>query len=405
MLPQLKRYTVTKSAEDQTVLYTFFTISVTIPQTTDPLIGFEKIFNKVLYGHKSEFVEPDKNAENTNLNETVDNLAHWPSGQIMRSETFQGKSGVHMPFLEYLHKGHCRLKVTKDFMQTAVNAFAIFVSGDIMDIKNLPASYVLNSARTIAMMKVEREKLAATWHVVKGSTPTQNISYEVLEKFRPLFKHVNAREIARLNLSDDRILSYIGTHPDLNRHQVGVVASRYLQLNPRWTEPRYLNLMNNLLCGVPMTFMRRIPENTYLQLTHQLFYHIRACDPLQRRFYLTMMMRTQALGKSYSWSAREVSRLGLLLAEVSGSDLSAINPEAMSGITSQVMLEMPIHSLLSITEMQLRYLDPKTINILARKLISYQEHLESSSYKGHPIRPSRNSIILVFCVTYQFWFL
>lgn len=52
--------------------------------------------------------------------------------------------------------------------------------------------------------------------------------------------------------------------------QVGVVASRYLQLNPRWTEPRYLNLMNNLLCGVPMTFMRRIPENTYLQLTHQV---------------------------------------------------------------------------------------------------------------------------------------
>lgn len=33
-LQQLKRYTVTKSAEDQTVLYTFFTISVTIPQTT-----------------------------------------------------------------------------------------------------------------------------------------------------------------------------------------------------------------------------------------------------------------------------------------------------------------------------------------------------------------------------------
>ncbi|CAH1643289.1 unnamed protein product [Spodoptera littoralis] len=333
MLPELKRFTFTKTVEDQTIFgYTFITVSSFIPNTTDPLIGFDNIFNRVLYGRKSEFMEPDKDFEFETLKYPEnDNLAHWPSGQVMRSETFQGKSAVHMPFLEYMHKGHCRLKVTKDYMQTAVNAFAIFVSGDLFDIQNLPASYVLNSARTIAMMKVEREKLAATWYVVKGSTSTVNVTYETLEKFRPLFKHVNARDIARLNLSDDKILSYIGTHPDLNRHQVGVVASRYIQLNPRWTEPRYLNLMNNLLCGVPMIFMRRIPENTYLQLTHQIFYHIRACDPLQRKFYLTMMMRTQALGKSYSWSAREVSRLGLLLAEVSGSDLSAVNPEAMSG--------------------------------------------------------------------------
>ncbi|XP_047037171.1 uncharacterized protein LOC124642652 [Helicoverpa zea] len=284
-----------------------------------------------------------------------------------------------MPFLEYLHIGHCRLNITRDYMQTAVDAFAILIGGDLSDVERLPGSYVLRSARTIAMMRLAREKLAATWYVVKGTTPTNKITFETLEKFRPLFKYVNGREMANLNLSDNKILSFIGSHPDLNRHQVGVVASKYIRLNPRWTDAKYLNIMNNLLCGVPMIFMRRIPENTYLQLTHQLFYHIRACDPLQRRFYLAMMMKTQALGKSYSWSAREVSRLGLLLAEVSGKDLSAINPEAVAGITPQVMLEMPIHSLKSITELQLRYLHPKALNILARKLIEYQnEQLEAS---------------------------
>lgn len=44
----------------------------------------------------------------------------------------------------------------------------------------------------------------------------------------------------------------------------------------------------------------------------------------------------QALGKSYSWNARDVSRLGLLLAEVDGPDLSAMNPEAIAGITAHV---------------------------------------------------------------------
>ncbi|XP_026726324.1 uncharacterized protein LOC113492837 isoform X2 [Trichoplusia ni] len=335
--------------------------------------------------------------ENVTSNET-DLLAHCPTGQGFRGEVFQNKSAVHLPFLEFVHRGHCHLKITKDYMQTAVNAFAIFIAGNLDDILRLPSLYVLHSARTIAMMKIAREKMAATWSVVKGSTPTEAIPYETLERYRPLFKYLNGKEMAKLNLSDSRILSYIGTHPDLSRHQVGVVASRYIQINPRWTEPKYLNMMNNLLCGVPMIFMRRIPENTYLQLTHQIFYHIRACDPLQRRFYLAMMMRTQALGKSYSWSAREVSRLGLLLAEVSGQDLSAINPEAMSGITAQVMLEMPIHSLKSITEMQLRYLEPKPLNILARKLIAYQNQQLAAS--GVHIIPSFSLISIHYILFY-----
>lgn len=55
---------------------------------------------------------------------------------------------------------------------------------------------------------------------------------------------------------------------------MGVVANKYIELNKHWAEPKYLNLMNNLLCGVPMTFMRKIPENIYLQLSHQVYFAI-----------------------------------------------------------------------------------------------------------------------------------
>ncbi|KAJ8733864.1 hypothetical protein PYW07_014415 [Mythimna separata] len=372
--------------------FSFVTVISATTRPTDPLLKFENIFQELLYGNKAEVT---RKVNPQSEDEDVDYLAHWPTGQVMRSEMFQDRGSVHLPFL-HMHRGHSLLKVTSDYMQTAVDAFAIFISGDINDVLRLPGSYVLQSARTIAMMRVAREKLAATWEVVKGSTPTDEVPYETLEKFRPLFKYITGREMARLNLSDDKILSFIGTHPDLNRHQVGVVASKYIQVNPRWSEAKYLNLMNNLMCGVPMTFMRRIPENTYLQLTHQIFYHIRACDPLQRRFYLAMMMRTQALGKSYSWSAREVSRLGLLLPEVSGADLSAINPEAMSGLTAQVMLEMPIHSLRSITEMQIRNLETKPLNILARKLIAYQaQQLAASDTAVRLCRPD-TTVVLIF---------
>lgn len=75
------------------------------------------------------------------------------------------------------------------------------------------------------MMKIAREKLAATWSVVKGTTPTEAITYETLEKYRPLFKYLNGKEMAKLNLTDDRILSYIGTHPDLSRHQVFIACA------------------------------------------------------------------------------------------------------------------------------------------------------------------------------------
>lgn len=70
------------------------------------------------------------------------------------------------------------------------------------------------------MMKVAREKLVATWTVVKGNHLAEEITYQTLEMYRPLFKYINGREIAKLNLSDERILSYIGTHADLDRHQV-----------------------------------------------------------------------------------------------------------------------------------------------------------------------------------------
>ena len=73
------------------------------------------------------------------------------------------------------------------------------------------------------MMKIAREKLVATWQVVRGRNRTIDITYETLERYRPLFKYINGREMARLNLSNDRILSYIGTHGGLNRHQVGLL--------------------------------------------------------------------------------------------------------------------------------------------------------------------------------------
>ncbi|CAG4921844.1 unnamed protein product [Colias eurytheme] len=325
-------------------------------------------------------------------------LLHQPDGKIFRSELYQNKSGVHLPMAEFIHRGYCSLKITKDYMQTAVNAFAILLYGDLDDISRLPSDYVLQSARTISMMKIAREKLAAMWNVVKGDQDTSEISYETLAKYRPLFRYVNGKEMSKLNLSDVRILSYIGTHSHLDRHQVGLVASRYITLNPKWSEPRYLNLMNNLLCGVPMTFMRRVPENTFLQLSHQVFYHIHACDPLQRRFYLALMMRTQVLGKSYSWSANDVARLGLLLAEVSGHHLSSINPKAMSGITSKVMLEMLPQNLQHLSEAQLKYIGQKPLNILARKLKDYQDQLQIYGNSGGVLLAEYFYFIIVYSV-------
>ncbi|KOB71240.1 Phosphate binding protein, partial [Operophtera brumata] len=197
-----------------------------------------------------------------------------------------------------MQNGHCYLQITEDHMQTAVNAFAIFQEGTIDDVLRLPPLYVLRSARTISMMKIAREKLVATWEVVKRGLQTVQITHKTLEMYRPLFKYINGREIAKLNLSDERILSYIGTHADLDRHQVGVVASKYIKLNEHWKDVKYLNLMNNLICGVPFLYMRTLSENTYLQLSHQV------------------------LGKSNSWCASDVARLGLLLTEVDVSELS-----------------------------------------------------------------------------------
>lgn len=70
------------------------------------------------------------------------------------------------------------------------------------------------------MMKISHEKLAAMWTVVKAGRKAVEMKYEELEQYRPLFKYVTAREMARLNMNDTRILSFIGTHPDLTRHHV-----------------------------------------------------------------------------------------------------------------------------------------------------------------------------------------
>lgn len=73
------------------------------------------------------------------------------------------------------------------------------------------------------MMKVAREKLSATWDVIKGNRKTVEIPHWTLEMYRPLFKYLNGREMAKLNLSDTKILTFIGTHAELSRHQVQVL--------------------------------------------------------------------------------------------------------------------------------------------------------------------------------------
>ncbi|CAH0406098.1 unnamed protein product [Chilo suppressalis] len=364
--------------------------SLTFETTTtrpseDPFLSLENIKQKVVFGSNQKGTEDDINDQlplrltPPTPDGSVDRLAHFPSGRLMHAELFQNKSSVHMSMAEFIHRGHCLLNITDDYMQTAIDAFTILLQGTLADVLKLPPAYVLRSARTIAMMKIEKEKLRAMWTVVKGNRKTKQIPYHELELFRPLFKHLSGREIARLNMSDDRILVYIGTHADLDRHQVGVTASKYISQNRDWAEPPYMNLMNNLLCGVPLSLMRKIPEGHYLLLTPQLFHHIRACDPLQRRFYLTMMTKTQALGKSYSWSTQDVARLGLLLTEVSAAELAAVSPGAMAGITAQVMIEMPARNLLHITETQLRHLGQKPMNILANKLRKYSSEYQINS--------------------------
>lgn len=78
------------------------------------------------------------------------------------------------------------------------------------------------------MMKIAREKLAATWKVVKGDRKTIDIPHWTLEMYRPLFKYLDGREMARLNLSDPRILTFIGTHAELSRHQVYIYIALFL---------------------------------------------------------------------------------------------------------------------------------------------------------------------------------
>lgn len=52
--------------------------------------------------------------------------------------------------------------------------------------------------------------------------------------------------------------------------QVGIIASKYVKMTPNWLEAKNLNLMNNLLCGMPMNLMRKASSNVYLQLTQHV---------------------------------------------------------------------------------------------------------------------------------------
>ncbi|XP_061709548.1 uncharacterized protein LOC133519548 isoform X2 [Cydia pomonella] len=335
----------------------------------EPMKTLEAILLNYLYRRKTD---GDQDSDEDSVPENSSNNSNqFPSGRLLHSEMFLNKTGVHLPSPDLLHTGHCRLRLTPDYLQTAVDAFAIILEGSLADVRALPGDYVLRSARTISIMKLPQEKLSAMWNVVLNGRRPSEITYKTLEIYRPLFKYLSGQQMAQLNLTDPRIVNYIGTHPQLTRHQVGVVASKYIKINPNWRKIASLNNMNNLLCGVPMTFMRKLDGAEYLKLEHQVFYHIRACDPLQRRFYLNMMTRTQALGKSYSWSARDVSRLGLLLAEVEGSALANISPEAMAGVSAHVMAEMRPENIKYLRDLQIKYLKRKARNIMSRKLKEY----------------------------------
>ncbi|XP_041973999.1 uncharacterized protein LOC121729525 [Aricia agestis] len=338
----------------------------------DPYEVLEMDLNRFLFGKEDS--DDDDWSHKLRTKHEKQLLMQNVMGNAMRAELYNGRSAVHLISPEFIHKGYCLLNVTKDHMQTAINAFAIFLYCHTEDIERLPADYVLRSSRSISMMRIERDKLAATWNVVmKEYESPMHIPHQTLEKYRPLFKYLSGHEIAQLNLSDDRILRFIGTHPDLNRHQVGVVASKYMKINKNWGKENFLNKLNNLLCGIPISLVRHATYDSYFTLAHQVFYHIRACDHVQRTFYLTKMTKALALGKSFGWNAQDVSRLGLLLSEVEGSQLAAIKPEAMAGIAPQIMQIIPAARLESFTEEQMKHLSHKSLYILLKRRKKYRE--------------------------------
>lgn len=67
---------------------------------------------------------------------------------IYSAELFQDYKSVHLPMPEFMQKGHCYLKESLDYMQTAVDAFSIFLHGNLDDIHRLPSSYVLRSVKS-----------------------------------------------------------------------------------------------------------------------------------------------------------------------------------------------------------------------------------------------------------------
>lgn len=71
-----------------------------------------------------------------------------------RAETFHRKVAVHMPPQELHYPGHCRLKETNDKMQTALNAYAIFLYCSAKDIEKLSPQYVLRSVRTFQFVEI-----------------------------------------------------------------------------------------------------------------------------------------------------------------------------------------------------------------------------------------------------------
>ncbi|XP_049869558.1 uncharacterized protein LOC126369255 [Pectinophora gossypiella] len=246
------------------------------------------------------------------------------------------------------------------------NSMNVIFFGPPLSFLRIDAESILHILTYTKKHLIPISKAILAWDIVTDGKTAAYLRGRELTAFDSLLNVVPEEDLYYINFGDRSVRKYFArTEIDLSPRKYGVLAASYKRyFGPHWyRNGSTITKLGYLICGFPASDMKLIQPEDFTDINSEIFSKLDKCTNTQISVLYNIATHREAYGRPYQWSSHEIKKIGFLLTHLPEYEISALQLEAISAISPEVMANMNQNKLEYFTLQQIYRMEPKTRRI------------------------------------------
>ncbi|XP_052740404.1 uncharacterized protein LOC112056477 [Bicyclus anynana] len=270
------------------------------------------------------------------------------------------------------------------------NSMDIIFFGPHSSFLRLDSETILHLLTTIKKDHIPRSRALLAWDIITDGKTAAFLQGREFLAFERLLNVIPEEDLYYADFGDSSVFNYFSKRyvPITNR-KFGILAAAYRRYygNDWYRTASHINELGYLICAFPTHDLKRIAPDTFKELTFDVLSKLDRCSVEQTKALYDIATHPDAYGEPYKWSSHEVGRLNILFNCISSQQISSIQLEAITAISTNVLKSMNQKKLGFFTMQQILRMNPKT-----RRIYILRIQLKNSLDTSQISRKSSNKI-------------